>query len=246
MMGSATGVMVLERGPDLWAGNAFLTWVLPALIRVAEPGLRGDREGVMAALLGIRQDVQAGEGPGGGFGGLAPEVDERLGAVITAFRQSVDGATVDRPCRLDVLAAMHNLGTLSPEEFAAGLELRGVAQVLAEVGAVQAVDPSKPTVDGSAAWAVSSPGETLVVITPVLRKAEVWAGWVRSQGRTVRSRRGKKAGGVQATALDVVHRVVFQNVPLQELDRELRVRKGTAAGVVKAALALYASLPIGA
>ncbi|MCG5238400.1 hypothetical protein ACIU1J_32180 [Azospirillum doebereinerae] len=231
MTGSAMGVMVVDGGRAYGRDDAGGPAWLAALVKVAEPGLRGDRAGVMEALLGIHRDVQADGG-----------ACDPLAALIVGFRQGLDAAA-DRPSRVaDVLTAMHNLGSLTDEELAAGLELRAVAQVLAEVGAVQAVDFGRPMVDGSGSWTMPTGGDALLIVTPQLEKAKRWADWIGREGRTIRSRRGK--GGVQASVLALVHRVVFENVPLQELDRELKVRKGTAAQVVKAALALHAGMPI--
>lgn len=226
------GVMVVERAGDQ-AGDIAATLLLPALVAVAEPGLRGDREGVAAALLRLER---------GALAGCGAEVVERLRQLVSAFDAEVEAAVTGLPSRHDVLASMLRLGTLSESEYLAGVELRAVAQVLTQTVAVQAMDPTKPVVDASAVWRLPAPSDVRSTLLPMIKRADRWAEYLGREARSIKSRRGGKGPAVETTVLALVHRVVQGNEPLSELDRSLRVRKGTCAMAVKAALTLYAQM----
>lgn len=229
----AGAVMVVERREAAAAERAVMGRLLPSLLSVARPGLKGDREGVSKAVEAVCRDLAEA-----GVVEVAPLVQ-----LLTAFRAEVEADALAardpdaaRPARLDVLSAMASAGTLNEQQFLAGVELRTVAQLLGMVGSVAAQDLTKPVVDGGGWWKMPDPAGGWVMVTPMIARARAWAEWIRKNGCGYHGRRGR------ATAAELVYRVVVQNESCAALDSALGIRKGSVAAAVSAALAMYVSL----
>lgn len=199
-----------------------------ALTAALAAGLSGDPAGMRKILARLTPRLS---------GDLA-DLCRRALAVQDFLKDNAadDGDAAKRPPRMDVIVNLHRYGSLTDAELAAALELRGVA-ALASGGGVRAVDPSKPVVDGgTACWQGGAPaGAEVLIDAAAAEKLALWLAEIQS-GVPVVGKRGK------LTALRLVWRVVVDNAPVSEIDRELGCRRGMSVTTLQGALAVYAKI----
>ncbi|MBP2303314.1 hypothetical protein [Azospirillum picis] len=225
----AGGVLVVERGD----GSAFARAFLPAIVELADHGLRGDRAAVLESLRRIRTDLRL-ERTAFDAADIG-DVVEKLDLVMQRAVAEAEAERAGRPAKIDILQCLRTAGTISHAEYLAGLELRAVGEAIdCAIGGAPAIDYTRERVDGGKGWSepeLAGGG----VHHPAAKRVLEWARYVDANSPPV-------GGRSKRTPLQVIWTAVGRNVPLRDIDRTSGCRKGTTAKVVKAGLGLYVAM----